>query len=142
MEVTIPINGRAVSVDVTVEVHEYLDWASHREENLAHERRRHWDRREFDEYIVLTEGRSCYYTTPEQYICRKETMLEIRAALSLCTESQRRRFLLYALEDMSYAEIGRVCGCSRVSVFESIQAVRKKVKKFLGGHPNKPPFSG
>ena len=69
-------------------------------------------------------------------------MLEIRTALSLCTESQRRRFLLYALEDMSYAEIGRVCGCSRVSVFESIQAVRKKVKKFLAGHPNKPPFSG
>ena len=108
MEVTIQINGQAVSVEVTVEVYEYLDRASHREENLAHEQRRHWDGREFDEYIVLTEGRSCYYTTPEQYICRKETLLEIRAALSLCTESQQRRFLLYALEDMSYAEIGRV----------------------------------
>ena len=70
--------------------------------------------------------------TPEQYVCHKETMQEIHAALMLCTESQRRRFLLYALEDMSLAEIGRVCGCSKASVFESIEAVRKKVKIFRG----------
>ena len=101
MEVTINIDGQALSVEVTVEVYEYLDRADHKEENLAHEKRRHWDSREFDEYIVLTEGRSCYYQTPEQWVCRKETMLEIKAALALCTEVQRRRFLLYALEGLS-----------------------------------------
>lgn len=142
MEITIQIDGQAVSVEVTVEVYEYLDRADHKEENLAHEQRRHWDGREFDEYIVLTEGRSCYYMTPEQYVCHKETMQEIRAALMLCTESQRHRFLLYALEDMSLAEIGRMCGCSKASVFESIEAVRKKVKIFLAGHPDDWPFSG
>lgn len=105
MEVTINIDGQALSVEVTVEVYEYLDRADHKEENLAHEKRRHWDSREFDEYIVLTEGRSCYYQTPEQWVCRKETMLEIKAALALCTEAQRRRFLLYALEGLSYTEI-------------------------------------
>ena len=88
MEVTINIDGQALSVEVTVEVYEYLDRADHKEENLAHEKRRHWDSREFDEYIVLTEGRSCYYQTPEQWVCRKETMLEIKAALALCTEAQ------------------------------------------------------
>lgn len=113
MEVTIQIDGQAVSVEVTVEVYEYLDRTNHKEENLTHEQRRHWDGREFDEYIVLTEGRSCYYITPEQWVRRKETMQEIRDALTLCTEVQRRRFLLYALEDLSYTEIDQRCGCSK-----------------------------
>ena len=57
MEVTINYNGQMVSVEVTVDVYEFLDRADHKEENLAHEQRRYWDGREFDEYIILTEGR-------------------------------------------------------------------------------------
>ena len=131
MEVTINIDGQALSVEVTVEVYEYLDRADHKEENLAHEKRRHWDSRELDEYIVLTEGCSCYYQTPEQWVCRKETMLEIIAALAHCTEAQRRRFLLYALEGLSYAEIARICRCSKAAIQDSIEAVRKKIKKLF-----------
>ena len=37
MEVTINIDGQALSVEVTVEVYEYLDKAGHKEENLVHE---------------------------------------------------------------------------------------------------------
>ena len=56
MEVTINYNGQAVAVEVTLEVYEFLDRADHKAENLSHEQRRHWDGREFDEYIVATEG--------------------------------------------------------------------------------------
>lgn len=49
MEITININGQSVSVEVSIEVYEYLDAADRKEENLAHEQRRHWDAREFDE---------------------------------------------------------------------------------------------
>ena len=34
------------------------------------------------------------------------------------------------------AEIGTVCGCSKVSVYESIDAVRKKFLKFFANYPN------
>ena len=57
MEVTINYNGQAVAVEVTLEVYEFLDRADHKTENLFHEQRRHWDGREFDEYIVATEKR-------------------------------------------------------------------------------------
>ena len=130
MEVIINYNGQVLSVEVTVEVYEYLDRADHKEENLAHEKRRHWDIREFDEYIIAAEGRT-YQETPEQYVCRMETQDELMTALSLCTEAQRRRFLLYALDGLTYEQIGRICGCSKVAVFNSIEAVRKKLKKFL-----------
>lgn len=56
MEVTIKINGQALSVEVSVDVYECLDRADHKEENLAHEKRRHWDIREFDEYISRHSG--------------------------------------------------------------------------------------
>ena len=56
MEVTINYNGQAVAVEVTLEVYEFLDRADHKTENLFHEQRRHWDGREFDEYIITTEG--------------------------------------------------------------------------------------
>ncbi|MGI5900622.1 MAG: RNA polymerase sigma factor [Christensenellales bacterium] len=142
MEVHIKINGQAVSVEVRIEVYEFLDCAKRKSENLHHEKRRHWDYREFDEYIVLTEGRNCYYQTPEQIYCSKETMLEILAALSLCTETQRKRFFLYALDDLSFAEIGRLEGCSKYAVRDSIEAVRKKCRDFFKKGPHETPFSG
>ena len=73
MEVTINYNGQAVAVEVTLEVYEFLDRADHKTENLFHEQRRHWDGREFDEYIITTEGVGAYGETPEEYLCRMET---------------------------------------------------------------------
>lgn len=141
MEVTIKINGQALSVEVSVEVYECLDRADHKEENLAHEKRRHWDIREFDEYIVATEGHS-YQETPEEQVCRKETRDELLSVLDSCTEAQRRRFLLYALDGLTYERIAWLDGCSKVAVHYSIEAVRKKFQKFFKNHLNETPFSG
>ena len=77
MEVTIHYNGQAVAVEVTLEVYEFLDRADHKTENLSHEQRRHWDGREFDEYIVATEGVGIYGEAPEDYLCRMETLGEL-----------------------------------------------------------------
>ena len=51
MEVTIHYNGQAMTVEVTLEVYEFLDRADHKTENLLHEQWRHWDGPEFEEYI-------------------------------------------------------------------------------------------
>lgn len=136
MEITIKIDGQAVSMEVSMEVYEYLEQADRKMENLAHEQRRHWDGREFDEYIAFTEG-GAYSETPEEYLCRKETLNELLSVLARCTDTQQRRFLLYALDGLSYAEIALLDGCSKVSVYESIEAVRKKFRKNFTDHPNK-----
>ena len=72
-----------------------------------------------------------YCESPEQYICRMETRREILAVLALCTDTQRERFLLYALYDFNCAEIGEMCGCSKQAVRLSIEAVRKKFFKIF-----------
>lgn len=131
MEITIKINGRDVTVEVSAEVAGCLDAGEHKAENLYHEKRRHWDEREFDEYIIATEGRLPYFASPEEQVCQWETWDEIMAVLALCTETQRERFLLHALYDLSYEEVGKICGCSDVAVYKSIKAVRKKFLKFF-----------
>ena len=142
MEVTIDYNGQMVSVEVTEEVFAFLNYADHKEENLVHEQRRHWDGREFDEYIVQKEGCIRFVQSPEQELCHKETMQVILRALEHCTERQRSRFLLYALDGMSYTQIGNLCGCSKVAVHYSIEAVRKKCKEYLADYLNNLRFSG
>ena len=129
MEITINYYGQAVSV--SVEVYEYLTQADHKAENLAHEQRRHWDGREFDEYIITTEGRLPYCATPEELVCQRETLDELLAVLALCTDTQRKRFLLYALNGLSFSEIAEMYGCTKGSVQTSINAVRKIFRKFL-----------
>lgn len=125
------MNGQAVSVNVSVEIGTYLDRADHKTENLFHEQRRHWDGREFNETVIVHECSRSYYETPEDWLCRKETLLEITAALASCTEKQRKRFLLFALEGLSCSQIGNFCGCSKSAILRSIEAVRKKVKRTL-----------
>ena len=71
-----------------------------------------------------------YCATPEELVCQRETLDEILAVLALCTDTQRERFLLYALYDFSYVEIAEMCGCTKGSVQASINAVRKTFQKF------------
>ena len=130
MEITIKINGRFVSVEVSAEVADYLEQAKRNNRKLYRERQRYWDGRECDEYIIATEGRLPYCATPEELICQRETLDEILSVLALCTPTQRERFLLYALYDFSYAEIAEMCGCTKGSVQASINAVRKTFQKF------------
>ena len=133
MEITIKIDGRMVSVEVSTEVGEFLEEDKRKARNLRQEQQRHWDERGYDEYIVSTEGRLPYCATPEDVICQWETLNEIMAILSLCTEKQRERFLLHALYDLSYEEVGKLCGCSKGAVGKSIAAVKNIFKKFWKG---------
>lgn len=130
MEITISIDGRMASVEVSAEVAECLDAGRRKSENLTHERRRYWDKREFDEYIVAVEGRLPYCASPEELVCQRETWDEIMAVLALCTDIQRERFLLHALYDLSYAEIAKMCGCSKSAVEKSVSGVKNIFKKF------------
>lgn len=131
MEITININGRFVSVEVSAEVADYLEQAKRNNRKLYRERQRYWDGREYDEYIIATEGRLPYCATPEELVCQRETLDEILAVLALCTDTQRERFLLYALYDFSYAEIAEIEGCTKAAVHCSIEAVRKKFLKYF-----------
>ena len=134
MEITIKIDGRMVSVEVSTEVGEYWEQGKRNNRKLYREQQRYWDGRECNEYIIAAEGRLPYCSTPEDVICQQETLDEIMAVLALCTEKQRERFLLHALYDLSYEEVSAMCGCSKQAVQLSVEAVRKKFLRFFKNH--------
>jgi len=139
MEITIKIHGRDVSVEVSGDIAEWHDQSRRKAENLYHEKRRHWDKREFDEYIVAAEGLLPYQPTPEDIVCQRETLDLLLSILETCTVIQKERFLLYALYGFTYEEIGDIYGCSKASVGESVEAARKVFLKFFENHPDKWP---
>ena len=104
MEVTINYNGQAVAVEVTLEVYEFLDRADHKTENLFHEQRRHWDGREFDEYIAFTEGVGVYSETPEEYLCRMETLHELMAVLDTSSNTPCKRLGFFQTRFIIYSQ--------------------------------------
>ena len=134
MEIPIKIDGHMVSVEVSTEVGELWEQGKRNSRKLYREQQRYWDGRECDEYIIAAEGRLPYCATPEDIICQRETLDEIMAVLALCTKKQRERFLLHALYDLSYEEVGKLCGCSKQAVQLSIEAVRKKFLRFFKNH--------
>lgn len=131
MEITIRKHRRNLSYDDATTLSEFWVIAKRFNRSLYREWQNHWDERGYDEYIVAVEGRLPYCESPEEYVCRMETRREIIEVLSLCSTKQRERFLLHALYDLSYAEVGEICGCSDVAVLKSIKAVQKKFLKFF-----------
>ena len=76
--------------------------------------------------IAAAEGLlPCQYT-PEDLACQQETLDEIFSVLDTCTPTQREQFLLFAMDGYSYAEIGKMQGCSKEAARLSIDSVRKK----------------
>ncbi len=132
MGITIRKHRRNLSYDDATTLDELWAISKQFDRSLYCEWKDHWDECGYDEYIVVTEGRLPYCESPEQYVCRVETRAEILAVLALCTGKQRERFLLHALYDLSYEEVGKICGCSDVAVLKSINAVRKKFLKYFG----------
>ena len=131
MKIIIKKHRRNVSYEDAADLNEFWELTKRFDRSFYREQHDHWDERGYDEYIVVTEGRLPYSETPEQYVCRMETREEILAVLARCTATQRKRFLLHALYDLSYDEVAKVCGCSKVAVHLSIEAVRKKFLKFF-----------
>ena len=56
MEITIKIDGRMMSVEVSSEVGEFWEQGKRNNRKLYRKCQRYWDGREYDEYIIADEG--------------------------------------------------------------------------------------
>ena len=133
MGITIKKHRRNLSYDDAATLSELWEITAQFDRSFYRELKDRWDERGYDEYIVAAKGRLPYCESPEQYVCCMETRREILAVLALCTEKQRERFLLHALYDFSYEEVGRICGCSKGAVEKSIKSVKNLFKNFGKG---------
>lgn len=144
MKLIICMNGSNLSVEVSEAVYLALDENRRKAENLYHEKRRHWDARAFDESIIAKEvtitasiwkrrrKRTSEKKSSKRSMKRSRPVPPYSASVFYCT--------LWTV--WSFAEIARQQGCSKYAVRDSVEAVRKKLRKLLMDYPHESPLSG
>lgn len=92
----------------------------------------------------------CYVQSPEDRFIdavdarkkaenRQQHLMIAKEALDKLTDVQRKRYLLHAVEGLSTWRIAEIEGTNQKTVYESLQAAEKKIKKVLAEHLKTPP---
>lgn len=70
-------------------------------------------------------------------------LIKMQNNLHICFGAKQMSFLFqFGAQLLKIINLARLDGCSKVSVYESIAAVRKKYQKLFKDHPNETRFSG
>ena len=116
-------NGKEVRMEVSAEIFDAFDEERKLLMRQQNERRRHYDKRGIEDYIIAHES-SKIAKSAEDVCVDRETLAEIH---DMCTPTQWRRFCLNRIYGYSCTEIAQREGCSKSVVSRSITAVRKKL---------------
>lgn len=126
-----------VEVEVSKEVHDF-DIKNRREFGRISKQ---MQRNNYSLYATVYEGSEFgfYDTYPceenEEKLEEQKLVQKCLVALKKLTPIQKRRFLMYALENYTYKKIAEIEGVDTKTVYESIQSAMKKIKKFCESTP-------
>ena len=116
-------NGKEVRMEVSAEIFDAFDEERKLLMRQQNERRRHYDKRGIEDYIIAHESSKLAKSAEDVCVDRK-ILAEIH---DMCTPTQWRRFCLNRIYGYSCTEIAQREGCSKSVVSRSITAVRKKL---------------
>lgn len=116
-----------IELDVAEDIAVTLETCYREEDNLA----RKWRYHHYSFDAVEYEGMEyAAPETPESLMLEMESNERCNRALAQLTDVQRRRFVMF-MAGLSTHDIARREGANQKSVHESIEAARKKLKKFF-----------
>lgn len=67
----------------------------------------------------------------EDLVFKKLLLDQIYNAMSQLNEIQRRRFIMYYIDEMTYEQIAKIEGCTKRAIKFSVDAARKNLQKML-----------
>ena len=126
-------DGLSQEVEVSREVYLALDDCRKHEKRQVHFIERHVERAELSEE-QLQERMIRLLPTLELSMENREQAVHLYAAIESLPEIQRRRFLLYHEDGLTYQQIATQEGCTIMPIQRSIagaeEKIRKKIKNF------------
>ena len=101
-------------------------------EDISHLNRvsRHIEHSELTE-ASLNDRAFCKVESLEETVSRNIEYELLHKAISKLPETQRRRLLLYFFGEMSYGQIAKLEGCTKMAVKGSVDIALKKLKKLF-----------
>ena len=117
---------REIEIEVSSEIFDVFEYEHKQIERYKNEIRRHYDKRQLEDYIIANEFNNYSEQLPEDIYLKRE---KIKEMLSLCTPTQRKRFCLNKIYGYSCEEIAKLEGCTKNAVVKSIAAAMKKMQQ-------------
>ncbi|GHV32669.1 hypothetical protein FACS18949_04320 [Clostridia bacterium] len=125
-------DGQAVHRETEVSRPVYLEFCRFvkQERNL-----RRWDERHTEQSDLTDETLYNRAATPpksvEETVFDSERNERLRQAIAELPEIQRRRFVLYHEFGLTYEQIAKMEGCSKVSAFRSVNRAEEKIRELM-----------
>jgi DNA-directed RNA polymerase specialized sigma24 family protein len=121
--------GNETIVEVSFEIYQLFEDERKHMERERNERRKHWDKRDLEDYILANES-VVVSETLEDLFFRLDALRTIRDVVRTCTPVQQERFALY-VRGYSFAEIARLQHRTERTIRKSVESTLKKINKNL-----------
>ena len=125
-------DGRGVVQNIEIDKVLYELFNRFELEDISHLNRvsRHIEHSELTE-ASLNDRAFCKVESLEETVSRNIEYELLHKAISKLPETQRRRLLLYFFGEMSYGQIAKLEGCTKMAVKGSVDIALKKLKKLF-----------
>lgn len=117
-------------IEVSIDIHNVFDLSELHDIKEMNEFDNHIEHSELLESTLHKRAVNNYESVEEE-VEKKLRNEELHIAISSLTEAQKRRIKLYYFEDKSLKEIADIEHCSIMSIKESIDTAKEKLKKIL-----------
>lgn len=117
-------------IEVSEKIYEAFDKFELEDISQMHKYERHIEHSEIYENTLNSRAVD-KPTSLEQEVENKIMVDELKDAINLLSEVQKRRLKMYYFEDMTLKQIADIEGCSPKNVFKSIEQAKENIKKNL-----------
>lgn len=117
-------------IEVSEKIYEAFDKFELEDISQMHKYERHIEHSEIYENTLNSRAVD-KPTSLEQEVENKMMVDELKDAINLLSEVQKRRLKMYYFEDMTLKQIADIEGCSPKNVFKSIEQAKENIKKNL-----------
>ena len=122
--------GKYISIIVPCEIYEVLEDSERKEKTYMNEYDRHIEHFELDERALYRRSLN-KPTSVENQIIEKAQFEELRDAICNLSEIQKRRLIMYFLDNMTLKQIALRENCATMSVKDSIDSAIKKLSEVI-----------
>lgn len=123
-------NGNRVCVEVSTPVKELLEQSDRQIRSQRRQDRRHLDYMDFIDGLTDADMKDPQADAAD-LVMKMESYRQLYAAISKLSEVQRRRLLLYFVDNLTYRQIAELEGVNPFAVSHSIKRALIQLKKYL-----------
>jgi len=124
-------DGRCICVEVTTEVKELLAQSDRQIHSQRRQDRRNLDYMDFIDELTDTTMNYPQKENPADLIIEKERNQQLHEAINALPEIQRKRLLLYFMNELTYTQIAEREGVNQVTVYRSVKRALRRLYKSL-----------